>query len=321
MLTDATGRIEDLTLDGLGRLHAVVFAPHQSGVLVRTPAGFCQTVNAFDPAYPLRTPSGQPSPGTRAVAAGAEAIWVHGSDAGIARVIDSLRTGPCPTAGVAVQYDLVLRREDGELPANTVPAVLVGRAGALWVGSALGLSRLRDGQVTRVPFAPELSFRGNPGTLEAFFQAVAQATKVFLVPVAGNNQRAQPGEVLPEPLVVRLEDQFGKPVVGEAVAVRITRGEGTVVAADAATNAQGEARVRVQAGASDIDLVVAVVAPALPEVRPAQFFAVIGAFDTPGDALDLVVAGDVVFIADVSNGGLQVLDVQDPPAPGVYIHC
>ena len=143
----------------------------------------------------------------------------------------------------------------------------------------------------------------------------AQATKVFLVPVAGNNQRAQPGEVLPEPLVVRLEDQFGNPVVGEAVAVRITRGEGSVVAADATTDAQGEARVRVQAGASDSDLVVAVVAPALPEVRPAQFFAVIGAFDTPGDALDLVVAGDVVFIADVSNGGLQVVDVQDPTHP------
>ena len=152
-----------------------------------------------------------------------------------------------------------------------------------------------------------------------FATTAAQATKVFLVPVAGNNQRVQPGEVLPEPLVVRLEDQFGNPVVGEAVAVQITRGEGVVVAADATTNAQGEARVRVRAGASDTDLVVAVAAPALPEVRPAQFFAVIGTFDTPGDALDLVVAGDVVFIADVSNGGLQVLDVQDPTRP-VRLH-
>jgi hypothetical protein len=76
---------------------------------------------------------------------------------------------------VAVRYESVLRREDGALPTNTVPALLVGRDGALWVGSALGLSRLQDGQATRVPFAPELSFRGNPATLEAFFQAVAQA--------------------------------------------------------------------------------------------------------------------------------------------------
>ena len=79
----------------------------------------------------------------------------------------------------------------------------------------------------------------------------AQTTKVFLVPVAGNNQRVQPGEVLPEPLVVRLEDQFGNPVVGEAVAARIIRGEGVVVEAEATTNAQGEARVRVRAGASE----------------------------------------------------------------------
>ena len=61
------------------------------------------------------------------------------------------------------------------LPANTVPALLVARDGALWVGSALGLSRLQNGQATRVPFDPALSFRGNPATLEAFFQAVAQA--------------------------------------------------------------------------------------------------------------------------------------------------
>src|SRR5437588_180689 len=38
-----------------------------------------------------------------------------------------------------------------------------------------GLSRLQDGQSTPVPFALALSFRGNPATLEAFFQALAQA--------------------------------------------------------------------------------------------------------------------------------------------------
>ena len=132
-------------------------------------------MNVFAPAYPLRTASGRPSPSTRAVAAGDDAIWLHGSDAGIARVVDSFRAGPCPANGVPVRYDPVLRREDGVLPANTVPALLVSRDGALWVGSALGLSRLQNGQATRVPFVPELSFRGDPATLEAFFQAVAQA--------------------------------------------------------------------------------------------------------------------------------------------------
>jgi hypothetical protein len=175
LLTDPTGQIEDLTVDGLGRLRAVVFAPQSSGIIVRDGAVFCQTVNVVDPAYPLHTASGQPSPSTRAVAAGAEAIWLHGSDAGIALVTDNFRAGQCPADGVALRYDPVLRREDGGLPANTVPAVLVARDGALWVGSALGLSRLQNGQATRVPFDPALSFRGNPATLETFFQAVAEA--------------------------------------------------------------------------------------------------------------------------------------------------
>jgi hypothetical protein len=175
LLADPEGRVEDLMLDGLRRLQAVVFAPQSSGVIVRDHAVFCQTVNVFAPAYPLRTASGLPSPSTRAVAVGADATWLHGSDAGIARVGDNFRAGQCPTDEGAVRYESVLRREDGALPANTVPALLIGRDEALWVGSALGLSRLQHGQSTRVPFDPARSFRGDATTLEAFFQTVAQA--------------------------------------------------------------------------------------------------------------------------------------------------
>ena len=116
-------------MDGLGRLQAVVFAPQTSGVIVQDGAVFCQTVNVVDPAYPLRTASGQPSSSTRAVAAGDDAIWLHGSDAGIARVTDDFRGGQCPADGVAVRFDPILRREDGVLPANTVPALLVAETG------------------------------------------------------------------------------------------------------------------------------------------------------------------------------------------------
>jgi hypothetical protein len=175
LLPDPAGRIEDLTLDGLGRLQAVVFASQSSGVIVRDQGVFCQTVNVVDPAYPLRTANGQSSAGTRVVPAGEDAIWLHGSDGGIARVADDFRAGQCPADGVAVHYAPVLRRQDGGLPANTVPALLVARDGALWVGSALGLNRLQDGQATHVPFDPACSFQRNAATLEAFFQAVAQA--------------------------------------------------------------------------------------------------------------------------------------------------
>ena len=72
--------------------------------------------------------------------------------------------------------------------------------------------------------------------------------------------------------MVRLEDQFGNPVVGEAVAVRITARRGDCRGGGRHHERPGEARVRVQAGASDTDLVVAVAAPALPEVRAGAVF-------------------------------------------------
>ena len=84
------------------------------------------------------------------------------------------------------------------------------------------------------------------------------------------------------------------------------------------TDAQGEARFRLQAGQSEADLVVEVAAPALPQVAPVRFLAIIGAVDTPGLPLDVAVAGDVVFVA-AQVGSLQVIDVRDPTQP-VQVH-
>jgi parallel beta-helix repeat protein len=175
LLAAPEGRVEDLTLDERGRLHAVVFSPQASGVIVLDHEVGCQTVNVLDTTYPLRTAAGRPSASTRAIGVGGQAIWLHGSDAGLARVSDALAAGHCPPDGVAVTYEPVLRRQDGLLPANTVPALLAEADGTLWVGSALGLSRLQHGEMTLVPFDPALSFQGRPATLEAFFQALAQA--------------------------------------------------------------------------------------------------------------------------------------------------
>jgi ligand-binding sensor domain-containing protein len=175
LLSDPAGRIEDLVVDALGRLHAVVFSSQRSGVIVRHQDAFCQSVNVLDADYPLRDAEGSPSVGTRAVAASNGAIWLLGSDGGVAQVSDAFRNGACPATGVEVQYAPVLRREDGVLPANTVPALAVSHDGALWIGSALGLGRLQDGHLTRMPFDPELSFQGDAATLETFFQEVAQA--------------------------------------------------------------------------------------------------------------------------------------------------
>jgi hypothetical protein len=126
LLADPTGRVEDLAVDQRGRLHAMVFAPQTSGDIVLEQGVFCQTVNVLDPAYPLRDPAGRPSPSTRVVPAADGAVWLLGSDGGAAQVSDTFRDGSCPAAGVTVQYDLVLRRQDGTLPTNTVPALVAG---------------------------------------------------------------------------------------------------------------------------------------------------------------------------------------------------
>jgi hypothetical protein len=59
LLTDPAGRVEDLAFDQLGRLHAIAFAPLQSGDFVINvdadpDLSPCQTVNVFDPTYPFR---------------------------------------------------------------------------------------------------------------------------------------------------------------------------------------------------------------------------------------------------------------------------
>ena len=58
---------------------------------------------------------------------------------------------------------------------NTVPALVVGADGALWFGTALGLTRFHDGQFTPVLFNRQPAVSDHVATLEQFFQDVAAA--------------------------------------------------------------------------------------------------------------------------------------------------
>src|SRR5262249_48990252 len=60
-----------------------------------------------------------------------------------------------------------------------------------------------------------------------------------LIEVSGNHQSGEPGQVLPEPLVVRLEDQFGNPLAGETVTATIVTGEGEFVSGQDASVSAG----------------------------------------------------------------------------------
>jgi hypothetical protein len=162
--------------------------------------------------------------------------------------------------------------------------VAVDPTGTVWLATDEGVFRLQPGGGRGV---------GGPGP---------SAAGPRLIRVAGNNQSALPGQELPAPLVVRLEDAFGAPVVGASLSATLLQGEARFLSsasptATTVTDTQGEARFRLAVAQSEADLVVEVAALARPEVVPVQFLAIIGEVDTPGVPVDLAVAGDVVFVA------------------------
>jgi hypothetical protein len=63
-----------------------------------------------------------------------------------------------------------------------------------------------------------------------------------LNPVAGANQRALVGRVLPQKVVVRATNRRGMPAAGKTVAFRVTDGQGSVDPVSAVTDADGRAR-------------------------------------------------------------------------------
>jgi hypothetical protein len=88
LLDDPAGRAEDVLVDAQGRVQVV--SPVRAGVIVHEAAGFCQTVNVLDPAYPLHDGGGRPSPSTRAVV---------GADGGVVAMRETFPPGQCAQAG------------------------------------------------------------------------------------------------------------------------------------------------------------------------------------------------------------------------------
>jgi hypothetical protein len=102
---------------------------------------------------------------------------------------------------------------------------------------------------------------------------VTPATAIALV--AGTNQRAQAGKVLPQAVVVRATNRRGGPSSGKKVAFRITDGLGAVDPSSAITDADGRARTSWTLGAypgpqtlfasvENVDSALAIVAEADP---------------------------------------------------------
>jgi sugar lactone lactonase YvrE len=142
-----------------------------------------------------------------------------------------------------------------------------------------------------------------PGLPPVVFTATAQADResARLLEVRGNNQAGTPGQTLPEPLVVRLADQFGNPLAGEMVTATVRMGAATFVStalptADLRTDAQGEATfaIRLSNGAAG-DILVEMTALT---AEPVQFLVTVSVI--------LGALGNGIVVE--ADGSLLVLD-------------
>lgn len=139
------------------------------------------------------------------------------------------------------------------------------------------------------------------------FTALGRADRqnARLVEVSGNNQSGRPGATLPEPLVVRLEDQFRNPLALEEMRAESQRGQATLTPAVGTTNAQGEASFRVQIGSTTTDLLVLQFAAL--NADPVQFIGSVGfGLDAPGDVA--VQADGVLVVVDQDLGVVKQVD-------------
>lgn len=136
------------------------------------------------------------------------------------------------------------------------------------------------------------------------------STPAAIDPVAGAEQRALAGSVLPQAVVVRVTSRKGHPVAGQLVTFRTADGHGEATPDTARTDEDGRARTMwtlgsfpgrqtLLASVAPVDSALAIVAEAEPVARNTRLIAVTGALaGRAGAGLDSVV---VVRLTDTTG--------------------
>lgn len=175
--------------------------------------------------------------------------------------------------------------------------------------------------------------RWSAGLAVALFGACATPTDSNVGPlsmsvVSGDGQQAPPGAELPAPLVVRVEDSHGRPVVGQIVNFRVASGGGSVFAGAAISNKNGLAQERwtlglgglqrVEARAIDpatgAPLTFAVFTATLTDSIPPITFSV-NAFPNPAAVGDSVIVTAVVSDSFTGGSNIAAAEVQVDSEP------
>lgn len=176
---------------------------------------------------------------------------------------------------------------------------------------------------------------GAIGTFLFEIASVGSRDNAVLMEVSGNAQVSAPGQTLEEPLLVRIEDQFGNPIANEEVTALVVEGEAVLSSVESplppttrsrlklggnvasqgtpvrqiigVTNAQGEVRFLLQIGDQERDrVVVEILTAEIPQAEPVQFITLIG-FPFPTD-IAVEASGSLV----ITDGSLRSILRVDP---------
>ncbi len=139
-----------------------------------------------------------------------------------------------PVAGIPVDWDA----QDGTTDPGSSITGPDGKAQTSWtLGSSTGTQSASASSGNLTPVAFTATARpGSPNRLER---------------VSGNDQSADPGEELSDPLVVRLLDEAGNGVPNRAVSWVVASGGGSVSSATSTTDENGRASTRWTLGGSE----------------------------------------------------------------------
>ena len=167
------------------------------------------------PASSLRASSGNNQSGTVGAAQPAPIVAI---------VTDAVGN---PKAGVPVTFTVA--SGGGSLSATAVVTDAVGMASVTWTfGTGAGAQAV----VATSAGLPAVTFNGT---------AVAGAPATILI-ISGNNQVASPGVALPQPIKVRINDQYGNGVSGVPVTFTAAVADGSISPPSALTGSDGTAQ-------------------------------------------------------------------------------
>jgi Bacterial Ig-like domain (group 1)/Filamin/ABP280 repeat len=171
-----------------------------------------------------------------------------------ARLVITSKTQAIAVSGVALDPQPTLQLQDADGTPIAREGVVVSVQIASGGGSLDGTTTATSNAAGEVAFT-DLALRGSPGTRRLIFaaEAFAPATSppialgagapASIELVAGDDQTATVGELVPIPPSLRVRDAEGTPLPGIPVAFTVTKGAGTLLGESPVTDADGIAAV------------------------------------------------------------------------------